>query len=353
MIIPVEFDGKIVDGGNSYNSLPDDKKKVVDDYLNNMDEALDFNETGICSFTIPSKAVRDYCRGKITLTTRQKGTLVFNNPYLEEDICHQLYGILIEDAHKEGDELTERQLRKRLETEKKQHKMFFEPGTDEFYRNEKYCYSYRICESEWVRDVLGHFSNFEKAKEAALKDIENFFKKPVRFDVIKYYLDSEKEIVYRFNEKGNALSGYSTYFEELDCFAGEDNPFEDEYVQIPYPFRKGDFVRTIGDEEIGIFAMHENEGDYEKYQKKMQDFMTDDKYMKIDVTDMSVRAEYYDPGTKSFSHNHPAICTLEYAEITDDMPHSKVLKAASDLMKGCGSIEVFQYYLEEDSDKKL
>ena len=70
-----------------------------------------------------------------------------------------------------------------------------------------------------------------------------------------------------------------------------------------------------------------------------------------DFSDVSTTVEFLYPDG-SFSHEHPNPMELEFAcdvegALPEDTPKTDYLEVASDLMKGDGSIELFQMYRDD------
>lgn len=124
--------------------------------------------------------------------------------------------------------------------------------------------------------------------------------------------------------------------------------FANAFIEVPYPFRNGDFVYTIGDPKIAIFSSCKDENDYKKGIKFRKNLIK--KGIGLDTTDISCRVESLEPSYKNpqqlcFQHYHPSLLTLEYAELKEDSENYVLLKSAQELMQGRGSLEVFCEYL--------
>ena len=125
----------------------------------------------------------------------------------------------------------------------------------------------------------------------------------------------------------------------------EEPLYEKDYVTIPFPFRSGDLVYVIGEENhIGVLCSCKDE----------QDFFDLDNHIKsfADWTDSaSTRVEFLEPNGW-FNHRHPQAFNLEYAQISEDSakdnPYYSALLIASELIRGTNStIECLQMYCEE------
>lgn len=130
----------------------------------------------------------------------------------------------------------------------------------------------------------------------------------------------------------------------------EEPSYENDYVTIPFPFRSGDLVYYIGEENhIGVFCSCKDENDFFDLDKRTRDFS--------DWIDSgSTRVEYLEPNG-CFNHEHPHAFNLEYAQISEasakDNPYYSALLIASELIRGTNSsIECLQMYCEEYAKKR-
>ena len=132
------------------------------------------------------------------------------------------------------------------------------------------------------------------------------------------------------------------------------------YVSVPHPFRRGDIVVCY--DSCPAFT---NSGEHkDKYEIGiMQSFADADAWTEwdngvktrlksvTDFSDVSTTVEFLYPDG-SFSHEHPNPMELEFARdvegaLPEDTPKTDYLEVASDLMKGDGSIELFQMYRDD------
>ena len=152
------------------------------------------------------------------------------------------------------------------------------------------------------------------------------------------FSDRDREIIYRY------------------LALNEEPAYEGDYVTIPFPFRSGDLVHVIGNEEqIGVFCSCKDDKDFFEHDKRIKDF--------ADWIDAgSTRVEFLGSDGK-FSHEHPYAYNLEYAQLPEDSdktsqtikdnPYKNALQIASELIRGTNSsIECLQMYCEEYSKQK-
>ncbi len=132
------------------------------------------------------------------------------------------------------------------------------------------------------------------------------------------------------------------------------------YVSVPHPFRRGDIV-VCYDSCPAFTNSGEHKGKYEI--GIMQSFADADAWTEwdnavktrlksvTDFSDVSTTVEFLYPDG-SFSHEHPNPMELEFARdvegaLPEDSPKTDYLEVASDLIKGDGSIELFQMYRDD------
>ena len=125
------------------------------------------------------------------------------------------------------------------------------------------------------------------------------------------------------------------------------------YVSIPHPFRRGDIVACIHngykwaeDYDLGIMRSFDDDEAWKSWDSDVQTRLKD----MTDFSDVGTTVEFLmDDGT--FSHNHPNPMELEFAKdipgaLVEDSLRTTYLEVASELIKGEGSIELFEMYKE-------
>ena len=153
------------------------------------------------------------------------------------------------------------------------------------------------------------------------------------------FSDRDREIIYRY------------------LALNEEPAYEGDYVTIPFPFRSGDLVHVIGNEEkIGVFCSYKDDKDFFEHDKRIKDF--------ADWSDSGItRVEFLGSDGK-FSHEHPYAYNLEYAQLPEDSdktsqtikdnPYKNALQIASELIRGTdSSIECLQMYCKEYAEKNV
>ena len=192
-------------------------------------------------------------------------------------------------------------------------------------------------------------SNWERGKKGFIHDVDIktitneqiialFPSKAVRDHLTKInwkFGDRDREIIYRY------------------LALNEEPAYEGDYVTIPFPFRSGDLVHVIGNEEqIGVFCSCKDDKDFEEWNKTINEKLSDT----ADWSDSGItRVEFLYPDGR-FSHDHPYCFDLEPVDFPKDSingdPYKTALTIASELIRGTNnSIEYLQMYCKEYAEK--
>lgn len=286
---------------------------------------------------IPSNAVRKQCEkeGRI-FDLREQATLVWNNPDLMDDERLDLLREIQKQAREDSrwEELC-KQIEERIKSQVKLGKKFFSIEEKQFFR-----ISYRDKDSKTLEEERMLFSDAESAKKYAYSELSDCALNE-EYIITKGYLDSKDEICAVFNQQDELKDLYSYNFDPIDdC---DNSRFENAYVLLPHPFRLGDFVRTMGCEKIGIFRGCRTEENYLKEQafyKKLEEKGLPD-FTDVCCTADFLESYYKNPNQFGFSHHHPSLINLEFAEIKNEDPHYELMKQAQALVRGEGSLDLF------------
>lgn len=199
----------------------------------------------------------------------------------------------------------------------------------------------------------GAKANWERGKKGFIHDVDIktitneqiialFPSKAVREYQTKInwqFSDRDREIIYRY------------------LALNEEPAYEGDYVTIPFPFRSGDLVYCIGEENrIGVFCSCKDDEDFFEHDRRTKDFSD-----WIDAG--STRVEFLEKNGK-FCHEHPYVYNLEFATLpkasmnatrtVKENPYQSALEIASELIRGTNSsIECLQMYCKEYAEKKL
>lgn len=125
----------------------------------------------------------------------------------------------------------------------------------------------------------------------------------------------------------------------------EEPTYEGDYVTIPFPFRSGDLVCVIGNEDrIGVFCSCKDDHHFTELDNRIKN--------KADWSDAGITRVEFLESDGSFSHWHPPCYVLEPVEWSEesikDDPYKCALYMASELIRGTNSsIECLQMFCEE------
>ena len=123
------------------------------------------------------------------------------------------------------------------------------------------------------------------------------------------------------------------------------------YVSLPHPFRRGDIVAFGHNKDkwgesydLGIMRSFDDDAAWTSWDKDVQKRLMDI----TDFSDVATTVEFLmEDG--SFSHNHPNPMELEFAKdipglLLENSLRTSYLQVASDLIKGDGSLELYEMY---------
>jgi hypothetical protein len=132
-----------------------------------------------------------------------------------------------------------------------------------------------------------------------------------------------------YDKEGNVTEYWTN-----DSVQADNTRFEDAFVNIPHPFKKGDIVRIVGTNNFGVVeSLLENE-DIKRFNDS------------LDWTDCSVMVEFLsDKG--DFYHNHINPLLLEKAFLPKFDERKHILQAAAALLLGQISLDFYTVCYEE------
>lgn len=287
---------------------------------------------------IPSRAVREQCiLENRVFDLREQATLVWNNPELKDGERFDLLRQILKQAKEDSKwkDLCE-QIQERINIRTELERIFFATEEKQYYQIEHINSS-----TKKLALSLKHYSDLNSAKKYVHKGLIKHCLNG-EYRIHKSYIDSdsERDIIAVFDCHDSLVQ---IYYLTDRSFWDDNSRFENGYVLIPHPFRMGDFVHTMGCEEIGIFRGCKNEADYQKEQAFHKEL---EKKGYSDFSDVCCTAEYLEPYYKNenqfcFSHDHPSLVNLEFAGIKEEDPHYELMKQAQSLVRGDGSLEMF------------
>ena len=189
--------------------------------------------------------------------------------------------------------------------------------------------SWESCKKNFIHDVdVKTITNEQIIALFPSKTVRDYLTK-----INWQFSDRDRELIYRY------------------LYLEEEPSYENDYVTIPFPFRSGDLVYCIGEENrVGVFCSCKDDEEFFELDKRIKDFAD-----WIDAS--STRVEFLENDGK-FNHEHSYAYNLEYAQLPEDSekepatikdnPYKNALMIASELICGTNSsIECLQMYCEE------
>ena len=296
---------------------------------------------------IPSKDVREYVDkvGK-RFTDIERASMYYNNPLLS---IYQKMERLICIMTTTVNEKLKRQIRERLDFEKR--------SEESFYNNDKKDHVYVLetyCEEDEEYEEKGIFFSGNLAVEYG-KTYESMFR-IYKKKILSSADDNEDDCGFVLFNKYGELMDLCVVFDEgydLDSEINEDR-FERYYVDIPHPFKAGDFVKIIGDlyySEDNVCLVETHDREY-KERPRITKVVIDGKERTLcrDINDSTMTvSKVHDDAC--FSHSHPFISCIEFAEVQDDDAKRMILYCAQSVLRG-GGLDCLQTVCNEYRRKK-
>ena len=292
---------------------------------------------------IPSKDVREYLSEiNYVFTDLERAALLYHTVEDKEEVWEKLEELKgsIKDTE------LQRRMEERIRYEKN--------CKNEFMRNESrqyiYTVSYEEDEIEWV---MGHFLDAELAISCGKKSCGE---KKLPFEVNKYRIihenvalnDAYEETMcgrLRYNTEGQLISVDFWEQKEEEKEAGQIwDCFEDAFISVPSPFRRGDVVTLMGSNRVGVVETDSRQ--WEEFVRKAQE-----KGVAFDWFDAALTVCFLTEDG-SFSHNHINPIWLEYATKQQQGENEEVLKMASLLLKGEAGLDSFLLLYHHNLDAK-
>ena len=116
--------------------------------------------------------------------------------------------------------------------------------------------------------------------------------------------------------------------------------FDQNYITLPHPFRKGDIVAVYNKDRrkkplIGIMWAPKSDEDFCIFDKRTKN----DLKGFVDFTDVCTTVDFLSPEDGFFRHGHPNPVWIEYAQLDEDSAEARFLRSAVKLQNGNGSLE--------------
>lgn len=275
----------------------------------------------------------------ISFTDSEQATIIWNSSLPRPEILDALREI----ASTTTDEVLKEQIRERLATEAENERIFLENDGRYFF------IFVSDDEDEW-RSC--YFSTSEAAiaygkdhsKETFQIQKESFADKldgsAANNDSDTMYIGGQAQYT-----KGGVLLECAYYTEGISFSHPYPSRFEDAYIPLQNPFELGDIVKIVGDSRPAIVEVSQ-----EDWKRALERNTNGSREIPPSYDNISLTVEFLDGG--EMYHGHLPILCLEKIDQWDDKLEWDVLQAASQLMKGTGSLEDFLYYYHQNLERK-
>jgi len=297
---------------------------------------------------IPSKDVREYMmKNDRRFTDAEKATVAY---HLDVGLMDK-HDMLMDIAEHTDDLVLKQQIRERIAYDRKALSIFDTGGQKVFYallfRNG----------GEWHPG--GYFDSVKNAQQKAIR-------RQVEYRIEKHKIHSKNDddvcavrmnprifsepgqqvgeiesngqplSEARFDASGNIRSLITNEMPSSETDLVDDwgaTRFEERYIDIPNPFERGDIVCVTDSRRVGV--VETSRKDWEAFNTEIAE-----RALPVDWSDAAVTVSFLDE-RGAFSHDHICPLFLERAELDESEPKTKLLEAASALLTGTGSLEMF------------
>ena len=306
-------------------------------------DSIDLNysrESDLIEALIPSKDVRNY---------HEKINYKYSQFVLASLIVHGEipYFRKVEELKKIIDETSDNSLKAQIE----EYVDFMEYSYKSFVCNKDNKYVYRVETYDGEEEEeKGLFRTYGDARKysLSLKDTKYTIYKTKVFQNADEAIEADKSIY--CNEHGSMSfdkKGELRYCYARDIAEPEDSKdtFYEAYVYIPFPFRQGDFVVDIKDQEIGMIDGPKNDAEV----KEMYELKTDN----YDYSDYLINVEFLrkEKGAFNWAYDHCSPLYLEYSEHDFKNPDLGTIEMVMAILKrvkqGEGMIFDLEYAVNE------
>ena len=291
---------------------------------------------------IPSKDVRASIEemGRV-LTDFEKATLIYNHSGMSftEKVAH-----LKELMEQTGDSNLREEIQDRLS--------YDDLCISRFYDNDGgYIYELQVYDLEERKACeRGYYTSGSVAVTWGKKFQKNFNVHKVRLATEEKELEnccSDCIVTLGFDNQGQVQGYYSSEVEwtakkpELDR-----ERFENAFIKIPHPFRKGDFVKAKNndwlEDEVCIVECSNDE---------IVETIKEQSSANRDYSDASLRVAYIYASAR-FGHEYVKIVDLEYATPDETDEKYGLLCCVQELMTGKGGLSELQFLCDEYCGKQ-
>lgn len=277
----------------------------------------------------------------ITFTDSQQATIIWNSDLPKSEILDALQEI----ADRSTDEVLKKQIQERLAVEAEYKRLFYENDSRYFFifvpddEDEwESCY-FSTLDAAIVYGKDHSRKTFKIVKESFM---DRFDGSAENNDSDPMYIGGQAQYT-----KDGVLLECRCYTERICISFSHPDPsrFEDAYIPLQNPFELGDIVKIAGDSRPAIVQVSQ-----EDWKRDLEWNANGLRKIPPSYDNTGLTVEFLDRG--EIYHGHPSILRLEKIDHWDDELEWDVLQAASQLIKGTGSLEDFLYYYHRNLDRK-
>lgn len=282
-----------------------------------------------------------YQSHKVSFTDFQQAAIIWNSDLPKPEILDALREI----ASTTTDEALKEQIRERLDAEAESERLFHENDGRYFF----------IFVPDDEDDWESCYFSTSDAAIAYGKDHskENFKirKEPFADKFDGSAANDNSDTMYAAGQaqytKDGVLLECECYAERISINFTHPYPsrFEDAYIPLQSPFELGDIVKMTGDSRPAIVQVSQ-----EDWKRSLERNTNGSRKIPPSYDNTSLTVGFLDNG--EMYHVHPPILCLEKIDQWDDKLEWDLLQAASQLMKGTGSLESFLYHYHRNLDRK-
>ena len=278
---------------------------------------------------------------QIRLSDAEQATMIWHG----ELGLRENHKLLLEICERTTDEVLKGQIRERIAEDQEAIKQFQCNSENEFY----IVITYEEIKGQEMDVNSGFFRTYAEAENFAGNFARTYSEKCT---IAKAHFGGDVEgedcrvAELYFSSKGELKDYYSGEIETI-CDWELKKRFEEQYITLPNPFRRGDIVEIVGTNTYGVVMSYVDDEDWEQYDARCKAISLEDALM-ADFSDICVTVETL-WGT-TFGHVHVYPYQLEYATFEEEDLRGRVLEIASRLVRGKGSIEELLYMLEGNGE---
>lgn len=198
-------------------------------------------------------------------------------------------------------------------------------------------YIYRVTEYD---DSSGHcyFTTIEKALAYGKDNCEDY----ILIDKIMLDPEDGRDIVgtCKWDKNGSTILKFSSFFcsNVPENTYGKEERFENAFISCEYPFERGDIVRHILTDEIGVIET--SRADWEALLQRAESDKSS-----YDIYDLMVSVDYVSE-TGKIGYDHDQMLHLEKVTECTSKAETDLMKCISDLLQGKEMLWTYHYYLE-------